>query len=47
MDNKVSAEQVCSQMNWKGFADSRKDSDFEIEEDDDSSDEGRESADKA
>jgi hypothetical protein len=47
MDNKVSAEQVCSQMNWKGFADSRNDSDFEIEEDDDSSDEGRESADKA
>jgi hypothetical protein len=46
MDNKVLAEQVCSQMNWKGFADSRNDTDFEIEEDDDSSVEGTELADK-
>jgi hypothetical protein len=33
-------------MNWKGFADSQNDTDFEIEEDDDSSVEGMESADK-
>jgi hypothetical protein len=45
-DNKVSAEQVCQQMNWKGFADSRNDSDLDSDTDEDSSVEGKESRDR-
>jgi hypothetical protein len=37
--------QVCGQMNWKGFADSRNDTDMDSNEDD-SSVEDRESADQ-
>ena len=46
VDNKVTAEQVCTQMNWGGLANGRNDSDAEDEVDDDSSDEERESPDK-
>jgi hypothetical protein len=45
-DNKVSAEQVCQQMNWNGFADSRNDSDLDGDSEDDSSDDDRESNDQ-
>jgi hypothetical protein len=45
-DNKVSAEQVCQQMNWNGFADSRNDSDLDGDSEDDSSDDDRESHDQ-
>ena len=46
VDNKVTAEQVCEQMNWKGFVDSRNDTDLDSSDDEDSSDEDRESPDK-
>jgi hypothetical protein len=45
-DNKISAEQVCQQMNWNGFADSRNDSDLDGDSEDDSSDDDRESNDQ-
>ena len=45
VDNKVTAEQVCDQMNWKGFADSRNDTDIDSD-DDDSREDDRESADQ-
>jgi hypothetical protein len=46
VDNKVTAEQVCEEMNWKGFADSRNDTDVDSDDDDDSSDEERESTER-
>jgi hypothetical protein len=46
VDNKVTAEQVCTQMNWEGLADGRNDSDDDDEGDNDSSDEERESPDR-
>jgi hypothetical protein len=46
VDNKVTPEQVCHQLNWKGFADSRNDTDFESDEDDSSSTDERDGADK-
>jgi hypothetical protein len=46
VDNKVTAEQVCEQLNWKGFADSRNDTDVDSDDDDDSSDEERESTER-
>jgi hypothetical protein len=45
IDNKVTAEQVCEQMNWKGFGDSRNDTDLDSSDGEDSSEDG-ESRDK-